>query len=155
MKTYSCHDLNPYRNSQVKHSAFLERPYTHVSVRKLYYIGRPVLYAHAMQSPCYQKVLRTNHLIKLMAHLSLSGKARTCSASHADHTTSVADTLNHPLVSAIHAHSNQSEQKKRCRLNQRPKWSSIRPKTTSSAWTTCRNAMVSYVAVRIAQRSLS
>ena len=43
-----------------------------------------------------QKVLRTNHL---MARLSLSGKARACSASAfvtstiADHTTSVADTI--------------------------------------------------------------
>ena len=36
-------------------------------------------------------------------HLSLSGKARTCSASAhvADHTTSVADTLNHPLGPAL------------------------------------------------------
>jgi len=52
-----------------------------------------------MQSSCHQKCYKSK-ITSL--HLSLSGKARTCSASAfvtstiADHTTSVADTLNHP-----------------------------------------------------------
>jgi len=71
------------------------------------------IYAHAMQSSCSQGSHESPHR---PPHLSLSGKARTCSASGshvADHTTSVAETLNHPREPSIHAHFQSKQTNKK------------------------------------------